>query len=101
MEFGRHDIDHNQVYLHDANMKPSPEDVQQMVVALMTVIGSLERARQKGDAETLQSRFHLRLGRLFRRCYSTRSDCLRSPDGPRDLARKYPPSGGDSSSGDI
>jgi DNA-binding MarR family transcriptional regulator len=34
-------------------MAPSKDDVFQMVAALMTVMGSIERARQQGDASTL------------------------------------------------
>ncbi len=34
-------------------MKPSRDDVQQMVTALMTVVGSIERAKRRGDAGTL------------------------------------------------
>jgi DNA-binding MarR family transcriptional regulator len=34
-------------------MKPSPDDVLQMVTALMAVFGSLDRARRKGKASAL------------------------------------------------
>ena len=34
-------------------MRPERDDVQQMVAALMTLMGGLERARKKGDANTL------------------------------------------------
>ena len=34
-------------------MKPSRDDVQQMVAALMTLMGGIERARRQGDASTL------------------------------------------------